>query len=31
MLMKRRDALKVLGGATLATLADSAIAKAKPL
>ncbi len=31
MQFKRRDALKVLGGATLATLADSVFAKAKPL
>jgi len=31
MQFHRRDALKILGGATLATLADSAFAKAKPL
>jgi 2'-hydroxyisoflavone reductase len=31
MQFKRRDALKVFGGATLATLVDPAFAKAKPL
>ena len=31
MQFKRRDALKVLGGATLATLVDPVFAKAKPL
>jgi 2'-hydroxyisoflavone reductase len=31
MQLKRRDALKVFGGATLATLVDPAFAKAKPL
>jgi 2'-hydroxyisoflavone reductase len=31
MQLKRRDALKILGGATLATLVDPAFGKAKPL
>ena len=31
MQIKRRDALKVLGGATLAALADPVFARSKPL